>query len=264
MNISPKASPVTREFAPRSPLPPRLGGLLVAFMSLSLLLSVGRAQSSGEDGQEGQVLTRGPVHEAFAGMISYNPEPGMIVKITPPDNIEEIPPTEKPEGDEVAWIPGYWAWDDERNDFLSISGTWRRPPPGRDWVAGYSRDTGQGISGFQGIGPRPTLGRPLICRHRPRPWKSGPISTRPSSDYGWTPGCSIWRDNRYAWRAGYWAEGRADWIWIPPLMSGRRAELFLSTAFGTIPWDAAEFCLRRFITSPVTMPGAVTSIPRVL
>lgn len=33
-----------------------------------------------------------------------------------------LPPDQKPEGDDVAWIPGYWAWDDERNDFLWVSG----------------------------------------------------------------------------------------------------------------------------------------------
>jgi len=58
------------------------------------------------------VLTRGPVHEAFAGVISYNPEPGVVVTKAPPAPIEEMPPEEKPEGDNVTWIPGYWGWDD--------------------------------------------------------------------------------------------------------------------------------------------------------
>ena len=88
-----------------------------------------------------QVLTRGPVHEAFAEMISYNPEPGIVVTKTPPDPIEEVPPEERPEGDNVAWIPGYWAWDDERNDFLWVSGTWRALPPGREWMSGYWAQT---------------------------------------------------------------------------------------------------------------------------
>ena len=39
-----------------------------------------------------QVLTRGPVHEAFAGMVTYNPEPGIVVTKAPPAAIEEIPP----------------------------------------------------------------------------------------------------------------------------------------------------------------------------
>ena len=38
----------------------------------------------------------------------------------PPAPIEELPPEQKPEGDDVQWVPGYWAWDDNRNDFLWI------------------------------------------------------------------------------------------------------------------------------------------------
>jgi hypothetical protein len=44
-----------------------------------------------------------------------------------------MPPDEKPEG-EVIWINGYYAWDDERNDFLWVSGIWRTPPPSKRWV----------------------------------------------------------------------------------------------------------------------------------
>src|SRR5262245_12006256 len=66
-------------------------------------------------GQE--VQTRGPVHEAFAGIVAFNPTPGIVVTKAPPQPIEEIPPQEKPQGDNVTWIPGYWGWDDDRSDF---------------------------------------------------------------------------------------------------------------------------------------------------
>lgn len=78
-----------------------------------------------------EVLTRGPVHEAFAGAVTYNPEAGIIVSGKPPELIDEIPPDQKPEGDNVAWIPGYWAWDEDQTDYLWISGIWRNLPPGR-------------------------------------------------------------------------------------------------------------------------------------
>ncbi len=35
-------------------------------------------------------------------------------------------PDQKPEGTNVQWIPGYWSWDDERKDYL--------------WVSGFKRD----------------------------------------------------------------------------------------------------------------------------
>src|SRR5687768_11599247 len=74
---------------------------------------------AGEEGAE--VLTRGPVHEAFAETISFDPEPGVVVPKVAPEPIEELPPEQKPDGDNVDWIPGYWAWDDERADFLWVS-----------------------------------------------------------------------------------------------------------------------------------------------
>ena len=91
-----------------------------------------------------QVLTRGPVHEAFAETVTYDPEPGIVVPKTPPAAIEEVPPDQRPEGANVAWIPGYWGWDDERNDFLWVSGVWRDLPPGRQWVPGYWGKSAQG------------------------------------------------------------------------------------------------------------------------
>src|SRR5215471_12079585 len=110
------------------------------------------AQREPNDTQEGvEVQTRGPVHEAFAGVVSFRPEPGVVVTKAPPDPIEEVPPDQKPAGANVAWIPGYWAWDDDRNDFLWVSGVWRSLPPGRQWVPGYWAQEGnqyQWISGY--------------------------------------------------------------------------------------------------------------------
>jgi hypothetical protein len=95
-----------------------------------------------------EVLTRGPIHEAFAEVVSYNPQPGQIVSKEPPKAIEELPPAEKPEGD-YTWIPGYWAWDQEREDFIWVTGAWRIPPPGTTWMPGYWN---QAANGYQWVG----------------------------------------------------------------------------------------------------------------
>src|SRR5262249_3588812 len=87
-----------------------------------------------------EVLARGPVHEAFATPTT-DPAPTKTVLKAPPTALDALPPDEKPEG--AIWIAGYWAWDDERSDFLWVSGTWRTPPPGERWVAGYWRADGQ-------------------------------------------------------------------------------------------------------------------------
>src|SRR5262245_58885300 len=76
-------------------------------------------------------LLRGPIHEAFAQPFEINPEPGEAVPKAPPDPIPELPPEERPEGDDLLWIPGYWAWDAAAGEFQWVSGVYRRPPEGR-------------------------------------------------------------------------------------------------------------------------------------
>src|SRR5262249_46589503 len=84
-----------------------------------------------------EVLTRGPVHEAFAEPADSTPRPQPIVPKQPPDPIEEVPPDQKPEGQNVQWIPGYFAWDEETANFIWVSGCWRDIPPGEQWVPGH-------------------------------------------------------------------------------------------------------------------------------
>lgn len=173
------------------------------------------AQQPEADPQGAEVLTRGPVHEAFAGIVTYNPQPGVVVNKAPPGPIEELPPEERPEGDNVAWIPGYWAWDDERNDFLWISGTWRALPPGRQWIAGYWRQTSEGYQWTSGYWADAAAQETTYLPPPPATVEVGPNIAAPSPDYGWAPGCWVWYQSRYAWRPGYWAPGRADWVWVP-------------------------------------------------
>src|SRR5260370_196303 len=102
-----------------------------------------------------EVQARGPVHEAFAQPVNWQPEPGPVVAKQPPDPIEEVPPDEKPEGDNVQWIPGYWAWDDEQTNFLWIRGFWRAPPPDRAWASRHCQEAGTGCRGTHGAHSAP-------------------------------------------------------------------------------------------------------------
>lgn len=193
-------------------------GMAVAqavLLGIAAAVTNGRAEESGSDDQGAQVLTRGPVHEAFAGIVSYNPDPGVLVEKAPPQAIEELPPKERPSGDNITWIPGYWAWDDERSDYLWVSGTWRALPPGRQWTTGYWTTTGQGNQWISGYWADSTVEETTYLPKPPVTVEAGPNVEAPSRDYGWTPGNWMWQQERYAWRPGYWAQGRSDWDWIP-------------------------------------------------
>src|SRR5438309_5507913 len=91
-----------------------------------------------QDQTEGtEVLARGPIHEAFADPVNNKPQPTAVVPKEPPPAIEELPPDQKPAGENVQWFPGYWSWDDDRNDFIWVSGMWRTAPPDRNWAPGH-------------------------------------------------------------------------------------------------------------------------------
>ncbi|MCE9526794.1 MAG: hypothetical protein K8R36_12155, partial [Planctomycetales bacterium] len=79
--------------------------ICVAVGIVSYAMTPLSAQAQGEnDGVE--VLARGPLHEAFASATTLTPQAGLTVKTAPPADIEEVPPDQKPEGSNIAWIPG--------------------------------------------------------------------------------------------------------------------------------------------------------------
>jgi len=175
--------------------------------------TVAQGQAATEAGV--QVLTRGPVHEAFAEASMTGAKAGVIIEKTPYDPITELPPDQRPEGANVAWIPGYWSWDDDRSDFIWVSGVWRDLPPGRQWVPGYWALAGGGsqwISGFWGDVAQTEV---TYLPPPPEPLEAGPSSPPPAPDNLWTPGSWIWQQTRYDWQPGYWVMEQPDWVWSP-------------------------------------------------
>ncbi len=162
-----------------------------------------------------QVLTSGPVHEAFAETVSYNPQPGIVVAKAPPEPVEELPPDQRPEGANVSWIPGYWAWDDERSDFLWVSGIWRDVPIGRQWVPGYWSQTDASYQWTSGYWADAQAAEVEYLPEPPQSIEAGPSVAAPSDAYTWLPGIWIWRQTRYVWRPGFWAAMQPDWVWTP-------------------------------------------------
>ncbi len=183
----------------------------VGMMNQSLVAQ--QPSAAAPDGME--VLTRGPIHEAFAETITFNPAPGIVAPKAPPDPIQEISPSQRPEGTNVAWIPGYWGWDDERNDFLWVSGIWRALPPSRQWAPGYWSQTQQGFQWTSGYWADAAITAIDYLPAPPATVEVGPNIAAPTADSIWLPGSWIWQQNRYGWRPGYWAIGNLNWDWVP-------------------------------------------------
>ncbi len=191
-----------------------LGGFaLFALVGTIPVTCLTAAEEPNDQGAE--VQTRGPVHEAFAGTVSFDPQVGMIVDKAPPALIEEVPPEQRLEGENVTWIPGYWAWDEEQNDFLWISGIWRNLPPGRQWVPGYWADANGRYQWTSGYWEDAAAKEVAYLPEPPHSVETGPNIEASSNDQNWIPGNWIWRNERYAWRAGYWTPARENWCWVP-------------------------------------------------
>src|SRR5437773_12047022 len=72
----------------------------------------GRGQRT-EVNVEAEILTRGPIHEAFAQTVDFRVQREAVARQAPPPPIEELAPSEYAQvgNSDAEWIPGYWAWD---------------------------------------------------------------------------------------------------------------------------------------------------------
>lgn len=162
-----------------------------------------------------EVLTRGPIHEAFADVSVDETPSGSIISRPVPEPINEIAPEIRPAGNQVDWIPGYWSWDEERNDFIWVSGVWRDVPPGRQWVVGYWQVVDGGNRYISGYWTNSSQAVTQYLPPPPQPLPATPSSPPSAADYMWSDGNWVWSNNGYAWQSGYWYEPKPDMLWTP-------------------------------------------------
>jgi hypothetical protein len=192
----------------------RVTALAVCAM-LGTTLSLARAADASAPQEGVEVLTRGAVHEAYAEPGLSQPAASPIINKQPPDAVNELPPDQKPEGQDVQWIPGYWTWDEERNDFVWLSGFWRVPPPGRQWVPGSWRQVQGGWQWSPGFWATAEQGQLDYLPPPPDPVEIAPSVPAPSADSIFVPGVWVFRETRWFWRPGCWIAYRPGWVWVP-------------------------------------------------
>jgi WXXGXW repeat (2 copies) len=161
------------------------------------------------------VQARGPVHEAFAQPVDGQPRPSPVVAKEPPAPIDEAPPDQKPDGDNVQWIPGYWQYDGDRADFVWVSGFWRTPPPGRQWTPGHWDRVDGGWQWVSGSWVSSEQEQVTYLPPPPATIDVGPSVPPPDTDSTYVPGCWVYRETRYRWRPGYFIASRPDFCWTP-------------------------------------------------
>jgi hypothetical protein len=206
--------------------------------------------------EQPEVLTRGPVNEAFAQPVSLEDQAGLTTPTAPPADIEEILPSQRPVGEQFAWVPGYWAWDSERNGYIWVSGCWRAVPPGMSWVPGY---WSQSPGGWQWVAGFWTPVGNTEIEYLPAPPALTDIEApgpAPSPDRIWVPPCWYWFHGQYIQRPGYWVAAQADWVWVPShYVRTPRGHVFANGH-----WDYA-LARRGVLFAPVYFPRHIYARP---
>lgn len=175
---------------------------------------------------------QGPVHEAFLTPVG-SAKVNEAVPTTPPDMILERVP-ERP-GSDVVWIPGYWQFNTERNDYIWISGVWRQPPPKKQWINGYWQKFDEGwvwISGFWSGENEEDLS--FITATPPDSLEED-TGVAPGDNYFWAPGYWTFDDNThdFNWVSGSWVMFDPNWILVPAYYVWRTTGYVLVNSY----WD---------------------------
>lgn len=190
-----------------------MAALLLAF--LMPIIGSTMAYGTGAGDEDIQVLKRGPIHEAFAEVSVDQTQPELVIRRSVPEPLNEVPPDYRPNVANVQWIPGYWSWDEDLDDFIWVSGVWRDIPPGRQWVAGYWTTVDGGSQYVSGYWADSRGTQAAYLPPPPAPPPTAPPPPAYASDSAWIDGYWLWSGNRYVWQAGYWQPQRADMLWIP-------------------------------------------------
>jgi len=164
--------------------------------------------------QQAKPYEQGPVHEAYMMPITENPLLQAIAKAPPPRITEQIPEKCIDNG---VWLPGYWSWDAKLQDFVWVSGVWRKPPPGHTWVAGEWKQFGQGWVWLKGFWTKMHPNALLYINERPPEPKEEAPSPSPGKDHFWISG--YWDYNQqsknYRWLSGVWQPFAEKWVYVP-------------------------------------------------
>lgn len=188
------------------------------FLILPFLIALGavsKLRAQDPETLQFEVDARGPIHEAFAQPHAANPMPNPLVEKQPPDPLPEEPAEEKPAGNNVQWIPGYWHWDADRSDFIWVSGFWRDVPEGRRWIMGYWAETPDGNRWVSGHWAAQQERDYQYVPEPPENQDVEPPAELVQNDAFYIPGSYFYGSDGYYYRDGYWSSYMPGRVWVP-------------------------------------------------
>jgi len=193
------------------------------------------AKANADQDHLPQIEARGPLHEAYAQPFMLNPTANEPVRKEPPLPLREEPPELGPTGDRIQWMPGYWQYEDDKQDFVWISGFWRDTPTNRRWVPGFWAQSEAGNRWVSGHWAADQERDYQFVPPPPMNMDTGPTHPAPDPNCFYIPGCWFYTENGYTYRTGYWSEIRPGYVWAPAKYEWTPAGWIFSSGY----WDYA-------------------------
>ena len=229
---------------------------LLAVGTTALSQQVAQQSAAGQNGVE--VLTRGPVHEAFAETITFDPEPGIVVPKAPPDRSKKWRLTR---GRKVPTSPGFPATGVGTTSGTISCGSAEFGAPCRPVASGCPAigvNRSKAFNGLPATGPMQRPTRLTICPSRRR--RSRRVPTLPRLPRT-TLGCQAVGFGSRTATPGAPVTGRKGikiGIGCPTITCGHPAATSSSTVTTTTRFRVAASCLRPSISIRVSAPSAVS------
>ena len=146
--------------------------------------------ATGVEAGDLEILSRGPIHEAFAALPQTRTSAPRSVPEFPPGVGESVPRFRPAGAADTVWIPGYWDWNDEVDSWVWITGVCaRRPPADSGFLATGSPMPTVAHDACPASGGRAPRIRSLICPPPRLPNPRRPKASNRANSAGRVNGC---------------------------------------------------------------------------
>lgn len=220
------------------------------YFFLSTLLSASNFAQS----QQIRPLEETIIHEAYIQPVTSDILMQSVENAPPQPIQERIPEQSDPD---AIWIPGYWYWSQERNDFVWVSGVWRLPPPDHAWINGFWTQSEEGwvwVKGFWSAIPESQF---KYIDQDPPEQVDEEIENPPSEDYFWRAGYWNFEGQQYVLVPGNWEPIDPNWVLVPAHYAWRPSGYVLIPAYWDWPLDKRGRTYAAVSIEPEMRPTAV-------